>query len=82
MYLGRAIVIATVIASGAFVLGNTYGTQRWQLAPAPGGTVYRIDRVSGAVHHCDLQVCRVLPTAVPVPRPQQPHKTAPQDSTT
>jgi hypothetical protein len=86
--LARAIVLATLIAGGSYVIRGMYGTDRWYLAPGPAGTVYRIDRLSGQVHHCDTVVCRVLPTATPVmagpgapaqrqsqPRPQGSAKT-------
>jgi hypothetical protein len=83
--LARAIIFATLIAAGAYVFRGTYGTERWDLAPGPAGTVFRIDRLSGQVHHCDTVVCRVLPTATPMMAapaapPQRPPKPRSQGS--
>jgi hypothetical protein len=62
--LARAIVIAALILGGAAVVRGTFGTDRYDLVPAPGGSVYRLDRLTGAVAFCTPMACRQLPMFV------------------
>jgi hypothetical protein len=68
--LSRAIVIAALILGGAFVVRGMFGTDRYDLVPAPGGSVYRLDRLTGAVAFCTPMLCR--PLAMLVPREAAP----------
>jgi hypothetical protein len=71
--LARAIVIAALILGGAAVVRGTFGTDRYDLVPAPAGSVYRLDRLTGAVTFCTPAFCRPLATLVPkaqAPGPQ------------
>jgi hypothetical protein len=91
--LTRAVLIASLIVSGALVVRGTFGTDRYELHPGPQGGVYRIDRLGGQVSYCSPVACRVLPfvavkvgpaTAAPPPagaKPTEPPQRAP-DATT
>jgi hypothetical protein len=71
--LARAIVIAAALLGGALVVRGTFGTDRFDLVPAGGGSVYRLDRLTGSVFFCTPMLCRPLPTIVPaISNPQQP----------
>jgi hypothetical protein len=63
--LTRGVVVAAALLGGAFVVSSLYGKDRWQLAPAPGGAVYRLDGLTGDVAFCTPLFCRPLPTLVP-----------------
>jgi hypothetical protein len=63
--LPRAIVMAAFLLGGALVVRGTFGTDRYDLFPAVGGTVYRLDRLTGSVSLCAPVGCRPLPTIVP-----------------
>jgi hypothetical protein len=86
--LARAIVIAALVLGGALVVRGTFGTDRYDLVPAPGGSVYRLDRLTGAVTFCTPLVCRPLPTLVPnaatpgpEPAPAPDRQSPPEPST-
>jgi hypothetical protein len=72
--IARAIVIAAIVLGGALVVRGTFGTDRHELQPAPGGAVYRLDRLTGRMSYCTPVACRPLAVMVPV-RP--PGKQAP-----
>lgn len=63
--IARAVVIAALILGGAVVVRGMFGTDRYDLIPAVGGTVYRLDRLTGAVSICTPVACKPLPTLVP-----------------
>ncbi len=63
----RAIVVAAIVLGGALVVRGTFGTDRYDLVPAVGGAVYRLDRLTGGVAICTPAACRPLPTLVPAP---------------
>jgi hypothetical protein len=77
--LARAIVIAAALLGGALVVRGTFGTDRFDLVPAAGGSVYRLDRLTGSVFFCTPMLCRPLPALVPaINSPQQPPTTGAQ----
>jgi hypothetical protein len=82
--LTRAVLIASLIVSGALVVRGTFGTDRYDLLPGPQGTVYRIDRLGGQVAYCTPVACRVLPFVAlkvgPSTGTQPPAGTKPADS--
>lgn len=75
--IGRALVIAAALLSGAIVVSGTFGSDRYELVPAAGATAYRLDRLTGAVAVCTPAFCRPLPTLVPRAAPAQAAKPAP-----
>jgi hypothetical protein len=65
--LARSIVIAAILLGGALVVRGTFGTDRFELIQAVGGSVYRLDRLTGSVVFCTPAACRPLPMFVPAP---------------
>lgn len=63
--IARAIVIAAIVLGGALVVRGTFGTDRYELVPAIGGAVYRLDGLTGGVAICTPAACRLLPTMTP-----------------
>lgn len=79
--IARAIVVAAVLLGGALVVRGTFGTDRYELVPAVGGAVYRLDRLTGAVSICTPAACRPLPTLVPVAPTPPGDRSAPSPAT-
>jgi hypothetical protein len=52
-----AILAGAVIAAGALAGG------RYMTSQGPQGTLYLVDRFTGAVHWCDVSMCRKLEDA-------------------
>jgi len=61
--LPRALVIASIVIGGAFIVRGLYPTDRFSMVAAQGGGAFRVDRLTGSVLFCDTLVCRVLPVA-------------------
>jgi hypothetical protein len=66
--LARAIVIAAIVIGGALVVRGMFGTDRYELQAVPGGAVYRLDRLTGAMSYCTPVACRPLAVMVKVQR--------------
>ena len=75
--IGRALVIAAGLLSGAIVVSATFGSDRYQLVPVSGATAYRLDGLTGDVVVCTPAFCRPLPTLVPRDAAAQPGRPAP-----
>ncbi len=80
--LARSIVIAAILLGGALVVRGTFGTDRFELIQAGGGSVYRLDRLTGAVVFCNPAACRPLPMFVPAPAKTPADKPPPAQSGT
>ena len=63
--LPRSLLLAAFLLASAFVIRGTFGTDRYDLVPAGNGTVYRVDRLTGAVQFCTPAVCRAVPFLKP-----------------
>jgi hypothetical protein len=75
--IARALVLAAMLLSGSLVIRGTFGTDRYDLVPAGGGAVYRLDRLTGGVSICNPALCRPLPTLTPVAPGQAPQPSSP-----
>jgi hypothetical protein len=78
--LARSIVIAAILLGGALVVRGTFGTDRFELIQAVGGSVYRLDRLTGSVVFCTPAACRPLPMFVPAPATAPGEKQPPAQS--
>ncbi len=61
--LSRAIVLATVLVIVSVMVNGPLG-ERYELVPAPNSTngfMYRIDKLTGAVHFCAPAQCTGIP---------------------
>ena len=61
--LSRAIVLATVLVILGVMINGLLG-KRYELVPAPNSTngfMYRIDKLTGAVHFCAPAQCTGIP---------------------
>ncbi len=61
--LSRAIVLATVLVIVGVIINGLLGG-RYELVPAPNsanGFMYRIDKLTGAVHFCAPAQCTGIP---------------------
>jgi hypothetical protein len=60
--LSRAIVLSTIVLALAFVTVGLLG-DRYAISPVPNSPnsfVYRVDRLTGAIHFCGSQQCSVV----------------------